>query len=465
MNSQQAAPIDEWQQQVDPEIGATIYQRGSHRGGDYVRVYVPLSAQQAGTDLRVIIYLHGFALCLPSFYADHLRDLVQQGWIVIFPDFQRSTYREEPLGPAAAGRPLPLKLSWLKTTRRLILRAGAEAVMGEDLPEEFASLPLSRLKQRRQGLPDLLIRDLRSVLLPWLLIQLILVVIGWFRRTYARNLGQLIGTVLLSLAYSPKTWLATALSISDAAWNDLSSRPEYAHWRSQPISCDSFGHSLGGLISLSLPYQISRLAVQPTLQPKHLLVADPATSTEMGIPWFAIQLLKLFDSPFTADPLTIQESGKNLNCPVVILHGMADTLVPPQLWLDSSGKGGFQAIASDCKAIYFAESNTKLDPGLVAFHNQAVTSTQYYDNALFDSFGGVKNGPNAYNKVWIWPALTKLFSGATTPDDLLHHLPNRPFQVTTSPIKSRSWFDWLTRDTTQAAVEPQPDHSSTPPTP
>ena len=429
-----------WQQRVDPEIGATIYQRGKHFSGDYVRVYVPLAAQQPGTPLRVIVYLHGFALCLPSFYEAHLRTLVQQGWIVIFPDFQRSFYREESLDGAPGVRPSPLQLGWANTTRKLLLRPGAEALRLEDLPQELGAMFRSDAEQPLEAHPDLLVQDLKRVLLPWLLIQLVLAVLGWFRRTYARNLGQLIGTVLLSLAYAPTTWLSQALATSDAAWENLASLSVYAHWNNQPVSAYSFGHSLGGLLSLSTPSQIEGLATPPKLQPQQLLVADPATSTEMGIPWFAIQLLKLFHAPFTEKPLTVEQTGTALKIPVVILHGLADTLVPPQLWLDSNGKGGYPAIASPSKALYFANSNTSLDPGLIAFHNQAVTSTQYYDNALFESFGGVKDGPNAYNKSWIWPALHALFSGCATPENLLDHLPDRPFKVTTTPPKARVCF-------------------------
>jgi hypothetical protein len=431
---------DAWQQRVDPELGATIYQRGKHYRGDYVRVYVPLAAEDPATPLRVLIYLHGFALCLPSFYEAHLRYLVQQGWIVIFPDFQRSFYREESLAGAAVARSSPLQFGWANTTRKLLLRSGAEALRLADLPEELGAMFRADADQPLETHPDLLVRDLKRVLLPWLLIQLLLAVLGWFRRTYARNLAQLLGTVLLSLAYSPTTWLAEALANSDAAWRDLASLPNYGHWNCQPVSAYSFGHSLGGLLSLSMPSLIDGLATPAKLQPQQLLVADPATSTEMGIPWFAIQLLKFFHAPFTEKPLTIEQTGTALKLPVVILHGLADTLVPPQLWLDSKGKGGFPAIASPNKALYFANSNTSLDPSLIAFHNQAVTSTQYYDNALFKSFGGVKDGPNAYNNCWIWPALDALFSGHATPATLLDHLPDRPFTVTSTPPKARGWF-------------------------
>lgn len=432
-----------WQCIVDEQINARIYQRGQHCQGDFIRVYVPRQAENPGCELRMILYLHGFALCLPSFYEDHLRELTRQGWIVVFPDFQRSSYREEPLaGGERRGTAAGLFRGWGKSARRLITRDGATAIRLEDLPEEIASALRSGSEEAPAGaLPELKVGDLRRVLLPWLLISLILGVIGWFRRTYARNLGQLIGTVLLSLAYSPKQWLASAIAQTQRAWSDLAQLPLYAHWSGRTPLTYGFGHSLGGLLCLSLPYGLEAAATPGPLQPRVLLTADPATNTEMGIPGFAIWLLKLFGAPFTADPLDIRESGSKLTLPVAILHGLDDTIVPPQLWAASDGSGAFAAIASQQKALYFASSNRQRNPSLIAFHNQAVTSTQYYDDALFENFGGVKNGPNAYNSQWIWPALSALFNARATPADLLDHLPERPFAVsTTPPPPRRRWF-------------------------
>lgn len=432
-----------WQCSVDERINARIYQRGQHCQGNFIRVYVPREAENPDCELRVILYLHGFALCLPSFYEDHLRELTRQGWIVVFPDFQRSSYREESLtGGERRGSATGLVRGWGKSTGRLITRDGEAAVRPEDLPEEIASALRSVSEAAPEGaLPELKVGDLRRVLLPWLLISLILGVIGWFRRTYARNLGQLIGTVLLSLAYSPKQWLASAIAQTQLAWSDLARLPLYAHWSGRTPLTYGFGHSLGGLLCLSLPYGLESAATNGPLQPRVLLTADPATNTEMGIPGFAIWLLKLFGAPFTADPLDIRESGSKLTLPVAILHGLEDTIVPPQLWAASDGSGAFAAIASQQKALYFASSNRQSNPTLIAFHNQAVTSTQYYDDALFENFGGVKNGPNAYNSQWIWPALSALFNARATPADLLDHLPERPFAVSaTPPPPRRRWF-------------------------
>ena len=436
-----------WQHRQDQAHHCSIFQRGRHRDGTFIRVFVPDAAWQPGAELRVILYLHGFALCLPSFYEQHMLKLAEQGWIVLYPDYQRSSYREEPLGPApAAGASAPAAPSWGRTTRRLLRRKREDALAEDDLPQEMARA--SDEAELASALPALQVKDLRRVLLPWLLIQLVLAVIGWFRRSYARNLGQLIGTVLLSLAYAPKHWLANAAVLAEQAWRDLAREPQYQHWPSQPPAVYGFGHSLGGLLSLSLPALpalIGPAAARPW-EPQVILACDPATSTEMGIPGFAIALLKLFGSPFTAEPLRIQDTGPCLSQPVVILHGLADTLVPPQQWDPQGSDGAYAAIHSHEKALFFASSNPQHNPPLLAFHNQAVTSTKYYDDDLFRSFGGVKHGANAYNTAWIWPALTALFQDRVPPAELLNKLPCRPpFDVVDAPPPAprQRWRWWL----------------------
>lgn len=423
-----------WDQLVDPELQATIYQRGLHRQGSFMRVYVPDAAAQVDHPLQVMLYLHGFALGLPSFYEAHLRELTRQGWIVIFPDYQPSAYLEEPLQAGLVPAPAARRpFGWGATTWRLLRRDGRSSLQAEDLPDALHGLEGLSTPQGGSGLPELRVKDLRRVLLPWLLIQLVLMVIGWFRRTYARNLGQLIGTVLLSLAYSPKHWLANAMAQAEQALSDLSQEPRYAHWAHAPMESCCFGHSLGGLLGLSLP-SLAPTQAGPRLQPKVIVAADPATNTEMGIPGFAIWLLKCFQAPFTADPISIRDTGSQLLCPVAILHGLADTMVPPQQWAVAGGGGDFSTIASEQKALYFASSNSQKQADLIAFHNQAVTSTQYYDDALFANFGGVKDGPNAYNTAWIWPALRVLCRERVDPRDLLAHLPDdRPFAVSSDP--------------------------------
>jgi hypothetical protein len=227
-------------------------------------------------------------------------------------------------------------------------------------------------------------------------------------------------------------WLNQALALVEAGWDDLARQPPYAHWRQARPMVYGFGHSLGGLLSLSLPWAL-RHEPAARFRPRVIVVADPAAESEMGIPSFAIALLRLCGAPFTADPLRIRETGPLLSQPVAILHGAADVLVPPAQWVGPTDGGGtnFSAIASEAKAIYFSCSNPDAKPPLIAFHNQAVTCTRYYDDALFELFGGVKDGANAYNTAYIWPGALALFGEQVPPQDLLRALPSRPFAITT----------------------------------
>ena len=50
-----------------PEDKYFVYQAGSHADGTFIRVYVPEAAANPESTLKAILYLHGFALCMPSF--------------------------------------------------------------------------------------------------------------------------------------------------------------------------------------------------------------------------------------------------------------------------------------------------------------------------------------------------------------------------------------------------------------
>ena len=320
---------------------------------------------------------------------------------------------------------LPRAGPWTSRAVRLAVRPQGAAAGPEALGD-----PGSGERGGAAAVPA--VGDLRRVVLSLLLIELILVVIGWFRRTYARNLSHLLWTVAMSLASSPKKWLTQALALVEAGWDDLADQPAHAHWRQAQPKVYGFGHSLGGLLSLSLPWAL-RDEPAARFRPRVIVVADPAAESEMGIPRFAIWLLKLFGAPFSADPLRIRETGPQLCQPVAILHGADDDLVPPAQWvgpIDGSGTN-FSAIASKAKAIYFSCSNRPCSPSLIAFHNQAVTCTRFYDDALFEFFGGVKHGANAYNTAYIWPGALALFGEQVQPQDLLGALPSRPFVITT----------------------------------
>ena len=154
----------------------------------------------------------------------------------------------------------------------------------------------------------------------------------------------------------------------------------------------------------------------------------------MGIPPIAICILKLFKSPFTAEPINIQESGSKLNVPVGIMHGVDDKIVKPQSWVKPPScfqkKSNFDCIASEQKKIYFSLSNKQNHSSLIAFHNQAVTDTRYFDDALFQNFGGVKHKANAYNNEYICPGLNLVVKEEATADELLGKFPLETIEVT-----------------------------------
>ncbi len=421
-----------WMSVHVPEDKYYVYQCGSHADGTFIRVYVPEVATNSGTKLNAIIYLHGFALCMPSFYEDHLVELVKAGYIVFFPDFQRSFYPNTPPQEPTPPRPsLAHFQTWLSVATQF---PAQKSLSTKDvhaiLPEvyERGDVGLGR------GLTEFTAEEFRRVAQALVVIIILLNVCSWFRREYGKNLIHLLSTVALSLVHSPTQWLANAIALTEDAWDYLCQQEQYSHWPRETLNTFAFGHSLGGLIALSLPFGFKD-SPNNRFFPQQIVTADPAPSTEMGIPKFAIWILKCFRSPFTADPILIQNTGKSLTEPVAILHGGSDTLVPPRQWVSapSGQSSNYEAIASQNKAIYFSYSNPATQPPLVAFHNQAVTSTQYYDDALFKNFGGVKDEPNAYNTDYVWTGLTKIFMDIATPEDLLSHLNTPNFQVKATP--------------------------------
>ncbi|MBV5260003.1 hypothetical protein FLX56_16430 [Synechococcus moorigangaii CMS01] len=432
-----------------PEGEYYVYQGGNHADGTFIRVYVPESASQPGKKLNAILYLHGFALCMPSFYEAHLVELVKQGYIVFFPDFQRSFYpNTPPQAPTPPRQAQPHAQQWLAAAMQT-QRPAQKALSVEDIHPIFSEVYERNDTGLSRGLSAFKTGELRRVAWALVVMILLLTVCSWFRREYGKNLIHLLSTVGLSLVHAPTEWLSNAIALPEDAWEYLTAQEPYAHWNQADLDTVAFGHSLGGLIALSLP---AALKDSPNNRffPQQIVTADPAASTEMGIPKIAIWILKLFRSPFTAAPILIQDTGPDLKQPVTILHGGSDTLVPPSQWVDP-GRGqttsNYEAIASQNKAIYFSYSNPENNPPLVAFHNQAVTSTQYYDDALFENFGGVKDGPNAYNIDYVWPGVTKLFTKIATPENLLAYLNTPKFQVQPiPPVKPASnwtklaWF-------------------------
>ncbi|NEP51808.1 MAG: hypothetical protein F6K65_24655 [Moorea sp. SIO3C2] len=431
---------------VPPEKGYDVYQHGCHLSANFIRVYVPEEAKNTETKLKAIIYLHGFALCMPSFYEAHLIELVKKGYIVFFPDYQYSFYpNTPPQGPTPSKQSLPYLQKW-RSLAKLSADTLANANSSINTPslttDDIDSI-LSEFEAYERG--DLAVKgelsefsafELRRVARAMIVITIILMILSWFRREYSKNLIHLLSTVALSLVNSPEEWLENAITRTEHAWEYLSQQDQYLHWNDQnKPDTFAFGHSLGGLLALSLPFHLEGKSPESRFFPKKIVVADPTPNTENGIPKFVICILKLFCVPFVNNPIKIKNTGKSLTEPVAILHGNSDELVPPSEWV--GGKcSNYDAINSEQKAIYFSYSNDQANPKLVAFHNQAVTSTQYYGDGLFKHFGGVKNGPNAYNINYVWPGADKIFAGETTPEDLLDHLHTPDFQVQPTPSKN-----------------------------
>ncbi|WP_231867013.1 hypothetical protein [Anabaena sp. 4-3] len=432
----------EWEHTIHKN-GYTIYQSGSHIQGNFIQVYVPDAPyrDQQGK-LRLITYLHGFALCMPKFYEDHLEELAKQGYYVIFPDFQKSTYPDDPEAiTASVENQAQNQLSWGKVLQGVIAK-GKNFKLGDTLNQE---------QNRRRKLGMVARKLIKPTFLKYLRVSLALVVFilviklffSWFNRRYGQNLIKLISTVGLSLLHSPIEWIDQAIDITDITWKKLSDHhPNIAQ---SDFDFYVFGHSLGGLLALSWP-----LYLEPSQQkflPKQIITADPAPSTEMGIPQIALWILKLFNSPFAEQPINIRTIGSKLTLPIGILHGADDRIVKPESWVKPGfwqQKSNFDCIASQEKKIYFSLSNKdkKYYPPLIAFHNQAVTDTTYYDDALFENFGGVKTEPNPYNLQYIWLGVDRVVTNKANVNQLLDqfNLPGSPIMITdTLPEKPINW--------------------------
>ncbi|MBR8833845.1 MAG: hypothetical protein DSM106950_07330 [Stigonema ocellatum SAG 48.90 = DSM 106950] len=421
-------------QYTNKQEGYTIYQSGSHIRGDFIQVFVPDSPYHDEKGKRKLItYLHGFGLCLPKFYEAHLEVLAKKGYYVFFPDFQNSDYPNEldqnKLIPSQNKRHLYFWYQMvIDTITQRKTPSTEKFVQQKRKAEEFHRI------REDQNEPS----PLNCLIIALALVVIILIVrlIYLFSPEYSKNLVKLISTVGLSLLYSPSVWMERAISLTSHSWHKLwQDHPEF-----EGVDFDFyiFGHSLGGLLALSWPAYIT----ETKFFPKQIITADPAPSTEMGIPQIAVFILKLFRSPFTLEPITIRKTGVKLDIPVGILHGADDNIVKPQSWIGRSlwnQKTNFDSIVSSQKKIYFSLSKKQDNPPLIAFHNQAVTDTTYFNDALFNNFGGVKDEPNAYNYQYIWPGLQLVVENQVEANDLLNQFPLKTIIVTDTlpPLSSR----------------------------
>ncbi|MGL5794985.1 MAG: hypothetical protein ACRC06_11375 [Waterburya sp.] len=421
------------------EKGYTVYQAGEHIKGNFVQFFVPdVPYYDAHGKLKLITYLHGFALCLPKFYEKHLKFLAQNGYYVLFPAFQKSDYPDDDINqnnlvPSQNKRHLYF---WYQMAMDIIAQQNNLTTEVLEDQEEKADELYRILKAPSQ--PSAVQCFFIALALVVIISAVRLIYI--FNPKYSKNLVKLISTVGLSLLYSPSEWIKGSIRRTAKSWNQLCQ--EQPKLKETDFDFYVFGHSLGGLLALSWPAYVS----DPKFFPKQILTADPAPSTEMGIPGIAIWILKLFRSPFTLNPITIQKTGSKLKVPVGILHGVDDTLVKPEVWVKPplfQHKTNFDYIASEKKKIYFSLSEEQDTLPLIAFHNQAVTDTTYFDNDLFENFGGAKANPNAYNFEYIWPGLDLVVTNQVNANQLLPNFPLNTIQVTdTLPLK-RSQLTWI----------------------
>lgn len=415
------------------ENGYKIYQSGSHIKGNFIRLFVPdVPYRDKNGKVKLIVYLHGFALCMPRFYEEHLKRLVEdKHYYVFFPDFQNSNYPNDIEDERNQKAPAEKNHFgfWLSVVRDLIFK-------GENFSIEDLYSEEEKQSQQIPGIEGKLTKpsffEYLRVALALLVLIAVINLIYWFNRTYGKHLIHLISTVGLSLLHKPTQWIEHAIDLTKGGWQKL---VEENHELAQKeMDVYVFGHSLGGLLALSWPAYIC--SEQDKFFPKQVITADPAPSTEMGIPSIAIWILKLFHSPFTSGAINIRKIGNNKllkHVPIGIMHGADDKIVKPQSWIKPpflQKESNFDCIKSEHKKIYFSLSNKQNHPPLTAFHNQAVTNTEYFDDALFKNFGGVKHNANAYNKQYIYPGLDLVVKEEVTANNLLGKFPLENIKVT-----------------------------------
>ena len=397
-----------------------IYQSGMHEEGNYIRVYMPKELPTDSSKVKAVVYLHGFALCTPKFYEAHLKELVKQGYIVFFPDYQHSTYPDDNSAPPESEKLISL-VDWFKVAFRSKKR------LIDQRKSKRLFLPSKMIHRLAQG------RIIRTAIALFIAVRIAYLFYFFVSPKYANNLARIISTVDWSLAFSPKDWVRMAIARTENGWDKLCQ--DYPELEEKQLDFYTFGHSLGGLLALSWSTYLS--PEQQKFQPQQIITADPAPKSNMGIPGFVTPFLKLLGSPSVVDAISIEETGKDIKVPVAIFHGVDDKIVKPKQWVNPSLFGKpplFSYIHSDRKKIYFSESNAKKD--LTANHNQAVTDT-YFGKIFFKEFGGVKEEPNAYNYEFVWSGLDMVMKEEAEADKLLGRFPLKEIKVTESlPEKS-----------------------------
>ncbi len=186
-----------------------IYQTGSHHEGDFVRIYAPKKPYEENGKLKVITYLHGFSLCLPKFYEQHLEELAKEGCYVFFPDYQKSDYPNFPKDDETCPETTSLRGTfryWLLNTGVLLLKL--------ILRRKINRKELEKLAQ------DGIFLALRLVF-GTLLFVIAVNVVYLLNRKYGKNLISMIITVIASLRSAPIEWLGFAVDTTAEGWEKL----------------------------------------------------------------------------------------------------------------------------------------------------------------------------------------------------------------------------------------------------
>lgn len=414
----------------EEKLNYKVYQSGSHIKSNFIQVYVPNHPyRDEKGKTKAVIYMHGFALCMPKFYEQHLEELVEKGYYVLFPGFQKNNYPDNPDSNEKISDKKQTELvNWSEITK--FIRETSKHVSKGRLRTVLRRIVVATFK-------------IRLFLAISLIIGLISLTSYFVGHRYGKHLIKLIRTVRYSLFQSPLKWIENAITTTDNAWQMLCKKDSQLAETNTDFYL--FGHSLGGLLALSwISYlkqdskqdknqNTTELKSNSSLQkiyPQQIIVADPAPNTISGIPKTVTFVLQLLNSRLIRRAIDIKKTGVDIDVPVAILHGDDDKLVKASAW-DKPGlfskKSNFDYIASADKKIYFSLSDKQED--LFAFHNQAVTDTTYFKDALFRKFGGVKHEANAYNHEYIWSGLNLVIENQAKASELLDKFPLKTIKV------------------------------------
>ncbi len=353
----------------------------SHADGNYVIAYTP---EQPASTLKVVIYLHGFALGNPYFYQEHVYHLLSQGYYVIFVDYQQDDFQGSTYSP---GNSIDDALKLFKSALDSMHITAPQTLQNAINNALFALQQLNLTAEN----PEIYI--------------------------FGHSVG---GFLSLSWVYGVKSATSPEDTSDDDPPVSLSSPSSHG------LKLTSFQKELlrpkaivaaspmTGTQSLPLPKELSinlsdlipdsvpelvRKALEALISP----LQDVLNASLQEIQKFLASIESELP-PFITDPLKIAETGSALNdTPIVILLGADDSYASPTDWQNKThGKSNWDCITSTEKGMYISQRYTEsidsdwLDIGdeltnslfvdiynprftkaenlLYPYHNQAVTN-------------------------------------------------------------------------------------------